>query len=70
MTDGGQIYPEYQIKEQMAAFKTTNWFKDEIGYSSKSKFIIDGKEYKLDKNGYLNLPDGVDCVMENIKIIK
>lgn len=70
LTNDGEIYPEYQIKEQTSAFKTANWFKDEIGYSSKSVFIIDGKQYKLDENGYLNLPDGVDCVMENIKIIK
>lgn len=70
LTDSGLIYPDYQIKEQNLAFKQTNWFKDEIGYSSDSKFIINGETYKLDEKGYLNLPDGVDCVMENIKIIK
>ncbi|WP_039657922.1 hypothetical protein [Clostridium tyrobutyricum] len=70
LTDGGLVYPEYQIQAQTRAFKDTNWLKDELGYSSNSKFIIDGKTYKLDQNGYLNLPDNVDCVMENIKIIK
>ncbi|MBX4271966.1 hypothetical protein K2181_22235 [Clostridium estertheticum] len=70
LTDSGLIYPDYQIKEQNLAFKQTNWFKDERGYSSDSKFIINGETYKLDEKGYLNLPDGVDCVMENIKIIK
>ncbi|WP_446896971.1 hypothetical protein ACSVC9_08010 [Clostridium sp. LBM24168] len=71
MTDGGIIYPEYQIKAQTAAFKKENWLEDEeLAFSTNSKFIIDGKTYKLDESGHLNLPDNVDCIMENIKIIK
>ncbi|AJA46870.1 hypothetical protein CPAST_c07700 [Clostridium pasteurianum DSM 525 = ATCC 6013] len=68
MLDNGIIYPEYQVEDQRGGFNQRNWFKD--GYTENSSFIVDGKEYKLDENGHLNIPEGTACVMENIKMIK
>lgn len=68
MLDDGTVFPEYQVKAELGAFNTRNWFND--GYTKDSRFIIDGKEYKLDDNGRLHIPEGTGCVMENVKIIK
>lgn len=68
MLDDGTIYPEYQVEAHRQGFNQTNWFKD--GYTKNSSFLIDGKEYKLDDNGHLNIPEGTATVMENIKIKK
>jgi len=42
----------------------------EYGYTKDSVFIVERKEYKLDENGHLNIPKGVGCLMDNMKIIK
>jgi hypothetical protein len=68
MLDNGGIYSEYQIEAHRAALNTINYFKE--GYTKDSVFIIDGREYKLDDNGHLHVPEGVVCVMETIKRIK
>lgn len=68
LLDNGLIYPEYQVEAERRGFNIRNWFKD--GYTRDSTFIIEGKEYKLDENGHLNVPDGVGCLMGNTKIIK
>ncbi|MFL0198244.1 hypothetical protein ACJDU8_22165 [Clostridium sp. WILCCON 0269] len=68
LLDNGLIYPEYQVEAERRAFSQSNWFED--GYTSNSVFIVDGKEYKLDENGHLNIPEGVGCLMDNMKIIK
>lgn len=68
MLDDGTIFPEYQVKAELGAFNTRNWFND--GYTKDSIFIIDGKEYKLDDNGHVHIPEGTGCVMKNVKMIK
>ncbi|AJA49389.1 hypothetical protein CPAST_c33230 [Clostridium pasteurianum DSM 525 = ATCC 6013] len=68
LTDNGLIYPEYQVEAERRAFNQVNWFKD--GYTSNSVFVIEGKEYKLDGNGHLNVPEGVGCLSDNTKFIK
>lgn len=68
LVDNGLIYPEYQVEAERRAFNKYNWFKD--GYTRASTFIIEGKEYKLDENGHLNVPEGVGCLMDNVKFIK
>ncbi|MCG8402761.1 MAG: hypothetical protein MJA84_14400 [Firmicutes bacterium] len=68
MLDDGTIYPEYQVEATRNFFNNYNLFKS--GYTKDSVFIIDGKEYKLDSNGHLNVPKGTACVFEKIKIIK
>lgn len=68
MLDDGTIYPEYDVEATRGAFNTRNWFNE--GYTKDSLFIIDGKEYKLDDNGHVHIPEGTGCVMENVKMIK
>jgi hypothetical protein len=68
MLDNGLIYPEYQVEAERRGFNERNWFKD--GYTRNSAFIVEGKEYKLDENGHLNIPEGVGSLMDNTKIIK
>lgn len=68
MLDDGDIYPEYQIEAERNGINKSNWFKD--GYTKDSKFILDGKEYKLDDEGHLHIPKGEGCVMEKLIRIK
>lgn len=69
MLDDGTIYPQYDIEATRGAFNTRNWFND--GYTKDSLFIVDGKEYKLDNNGRLHIPEGTGCVMgKNVKMVK
>jgi hypothetical protein len=48
------------------AFNNTNFLED--GYTKESVFKIDGKEYKLNENGKLNIPEGIICLAETIQI--
>ncbi len=41
-----------------------------LGFTENSKFIIDGKEYHIDKTGHLNIPEGVICTPARTKIVK
>ncbi len=68
LLDSGSLYPEHQVEAIRKGFNHSNWFKD--GYTKESKFIVDGKEYKLDDQGHLNIPKGEAFLMEKIKIIK
>ncbi|MBU3217753.1 hypothetical protein LL033_24380 (plasmid) [Clostridium estertheticum] len=64
MLDDGTIYPQYQVDGIRGALNLTNYFKE--GYTKDSVFTIDGKDFKLDDSGHLNVPEGTACVMENI----
>ncbi|UZQ48603.1 hypothetical protein [Clostridium kluyveri] len=68
LLDNGLIYPEYQVEAERRGFNQSNWF--EYGYTKDSVFIVEGKEYKLDENGHLNIPEGLGCLIDNMKIIK
>jgi len=68
MLHDGTIYPKYQVDAQRDYFNVKNFFKD--GYTKDSVFKIDGKEYKLDDAGHLNIPEGTGCVWEKVKITK
>lgn len=68
MLKDGTLYPESQIESRRNDLNSKDWLKN--GYTKNSKFIIDGKEYKLDENGRLNIPKGTACITENIKIVK
>ncbi|WP_163195770.1 hypothetical protein [Clostridium thermarum] len=66
LVDNGLIYPQYQVEAERRAFNGLNWFNE--GYTRDSVFTIEGKDYKLDENGHLNIPEGVGCLMDNTKI--
>jgi hypothetical protein len=68
LLDDGTLYPKYQSEAHRFALNHTDYFKE--GYTSESVFKIDGKEYKLNDNGQLNIPEGVMCLAETMEIIK
>ncbi|WP_017413937.1 hypothetical protein [Clostridium tunisiense] len=68
LVDNGLIYPEYQAEAERRYFTKANLFKS--GFTKDSVFIIEGKEYKLNENGSLDIPEGVCCLIDNMKIIK
>ena len=68
MTDNGTLYPKYDVDATRQALNTIDFSKE--GYTKDSVFTIDGKDYKLDDNGHLDVPEGTATVMENIKIKK
>ncbi len=68
MLDDGDIYPAYQVEAERNGINNRDWFGD--GYTKDSKFILDGKEYKLDDEGHLHIQKGEGCVMEKLIRIK
>ncbi|WP_341480155.1 hypothetical protein [Clostridium tyrobutyricum] len=68
LTNSGLIYPEYQVEAERQAWAERNWFED--GFTKDSKFILEGKEYRLDQDGHLNIPSGTASVSDNLKMIK
>ncbi|MGO5065324.1 hypothetical protein FDF31_12060 [Clostridium sporogenes] len=68
MLDDGDIYPAYQVEAERNGINKRDWFRD--GFTKDSKFILDGKEYKLDDEGHLHIPKGEGCVMEKLIRIK
>ena len=68
MTDTGILYPQYQVDSTRQALNTIDFSKE--GYTKDSVFTIEGKDFKLDDNGHLNVPEGTATVMENMKIKK
>ena len=68
LLENGQIYSKHQSEAHRFSLNNKNFFRD--GYTQDSTFIIDGKEYKPNTDGYLNIPEGTACLAETIKIIK
>lgn len=64
MLEDGTIYPEYQANAEKHALTTTNWFN--YGCTTDSLFIIDGKEYHPNEQGYISLPKDAVAVSETI----
>jgi hypothetical protein len=65
LEENGYVTPKYQVENSRDAMNTFHWLKNETylyqkdgkPYTMDCIFIIDGKEYKLDENGRLNIPD-------------
>lgn len=68
MQDDGIISSEYEIEATRNGINDRDWFGD--GYTKDSKFILHGKEYKLDDEGHLNIPKGEGCLMRDLIRIK
>lgn len=64
----GWLYTQEELKGLRNAYVTTDF--SEFGCNENSKFIIDGKEFKLDSTGHLNIPEGTICTPTRVKIIK
>jgi hypothetical protein len=56
------------VEAERQAWAERNWFED--GFTKDSKFILEGKEYKLDQDGHLNIPSGTASVSDNLRMIK
>lgn len=69
LLDNGNIYSEAQVEGEREFYNSTDLIKYE-GYTKDSYCMIDGKRYNIDKNGHFNIPAGVRCVSENMKIVK
>lgn len=64
----GITYKRSTVEKFRDAYNNKNWF--EKGFTQDSKFIIDGREFKLDDSGHLNLPEGIIAIPTKVKIIK
>lgn len=64
----GWLYTQEDLKGLRDGYQHMNF--SEFGYNENSKFIIDGKEFKLDSNGHLNVPEGTICTPDRVKITK
>lgn len=67
LDETGIIYKKSEIEGIRNAYNNKNWF--ERGYTKDASFEIDGKVYKLDENGHLNLPDSVNPVPSKVKVV-
>lgn len=64
----GWLYTKEELEGLRNGYVTTNF--SEFGFTENSKFIIDGKEFKLDNSGHLNIPEGTICTPTRVKVIK
>jgi len=64
----GWLYKKEDLEGLRNGYSTTDFF--EFGYTENSKFTIDGKEFKLDSTGHLNIPEGTICTPNRVKVIK
>lgn len=53
----GAIIPNYQMEAQRRALNERNLF--EIGYTKGETLNVEGKEYEIDDNGHVHIPEGV-----------
>ena len=56
LCENGIPWPEGSIEQMRLSFATKDWRLD--GCTADSVFIINGKEYKMDENGHVNIPKG------------
>lgn len=64
----GWLYTQDDINGLRDAYNRNNF--SDFGYNENSKFEIDGKEFKLDSTGHLNIPEGTICTPDRVKVIK
>lgn len=70
LDNSGWMYTNEEIENLRKGYNTENWLKLGFGFTKDSAFTIDGKEYRLDNNGHLNLPEGTICVPSKVNIRK
>lgn len=63
----GWLYTQEDLKGLRETYLDRDFFQ--LGCTKDSKFIIDGKEFKLDSTGHLNIPEGTICTPTRVKII-
>jgi len=56
LCENGTPWPEGQIEHNIFSFSVKDWRQD--GCTADSVFLINGKEYKMDENGHINIPKG------------
>lgn len=66
-THNGELYGESEIENRIQTINRENQF--DYGVPAGSMYIIDGKKYELDENGYFNLPSGIMYCDEEAKLI-
>lgn len=64
----GWLYTQEDLDGLRNSYLNRDFFK--LGCTENSKFIIDGKELKLDSTGHLNIPEGTICTPTRVKITK
>jgi len=64
----GWLYTQEDLAGLRNAYNNQNFF--EFGYTENSIFTIDGKDYKLDSTGHLNIPEGTICTPDRAKFTK
>lgn len=64
----GWLYTQKELDGLRNGYNRTNFFQ--FGYTQNSKFLIDGKEFKLDETGHLNIPEGTICTPTRAQLIK
>ncbi|NFV14034.1 hypothetical protein ACFLKB_07955 [Clostridium sp. FAM 1755] len=68
LDDSGIITGEYDVEATRRGINAHDWLGD--GFTKDSKFILHGKEYKLDDEGHLNIPRGDGFLMIDLIRIK
>ena len=69
MLDSGKIYSNYEVEAERNFYNNTNFVKC-FGYSENAVCSIDGKDYKIGKDGTFSIPREIVCVPEKISIKK
>lgn len=62
------VYTETEVKNLNRGLNMTNYKK--MGFTKDSTFTIDGKDYHINDEGYLNIPEDVICTPSRVKIKK
>ncbi|MBU3114534.1 hypothetical protein [Clostridium lacusfryxellense] len=64
----GWIYTQDDLSNLQNGYNRNDF--SQFGYTEDSKFTIDGKDYKLDSTGHLNIPEGTICTPDRVKITR
>ena len=64
----GWIYTQDDLSNLQNGYNRNDF--SQFGYTEDSKFTIDGKDYKLDSTGHLDIPEGTICTPDRVKITK
>lgn len=64
----GWLYTQDNLSNLRNGYNRTDFSK--IGYTENSNFTIDGKDYKLDSTGHLNIPEGTICTPDRVQLAK
>ena len=67
--DDGQLFSQTQVEAERGFYNKTNLIKYE-GYSKNAFCVIDGNRYDINSYGHFNIPKGVRCLTQNMKIVK